>query len=307
MGHPAGGGPGRRNPGWGCATTLLVAVGLVFALLGYMMWDIHHRLNRPPPDVAAFARADTTRTASADAARTDSASLKKLAAAVPWAVPLGTSVADTCTSLEAGSFGGRTWSPISCTRYTVLYVAFDGELNSRLHQLDAAIDAQGWAGAPSGGPPDTLTAMATWMGQVGGDPPSGKATPSPTVSPPRQISLFVRYTLRSAGGLDTHASAAAPHLQVGVAGRLNSPSADTGDIQALGGPPQKLGGEGIVYRAWHPLSTDAVARSAYAEHHYVVAFSITSRYITQTVPTTPPYRPPTGNGVPPCYSGSHCP
>jgi hypothetical protein len=307
MGHPAGAVPGARAPGRGCATTFVVVLGLVCALLGYMWWDFDHRFHRPPPDVAAFARADATRTASASAARADNALLKKLSSAVPWAVPLGTSVADSCTSVNQGSFGGDRWSPISCTRSTVLYAAFDGELHTRLHQLDTAIDTQGWAGTPSGGPPGTLTAMATWMGQVGGDPPSGTATPSPSASAPKQIALFVRYDRRSNGTLDTAAQRAQPRLQVGVAGRPYSPFASTGDNQALDGPPTRLASEGTVYRAWHPLSTDAVARSAYVSHHYVVAFSITSAYIAETVPTTPPYRPPTGNGVPPCYSGSHCP
>jgi hypothetical protein len=93
---------------------------------------------------------------------------------------------------------------------------------------------------------------------------------------------------------------------VAVAGRPYDPRADTGDLQTPG-RPQRLGTDGTTYLAWHPLSTDAVAQSAYRSHAYVAAFSLVTRYFTQRTPaTTPPPAPPPGNAVPPCYSGSHC-
>ncbi|SHN05324.1 Catechol 2,3-dioxygenase [Actinacidiphila paucisporea] len=140
---------------------MLLVCGLVFAVWFSVMWQVQHAWNRKPPDVAAFAARADTRAADKDAARADSAALAALKSALPWAVPLGTSVADSCaTQQENPDIGRRIWAPVSCVRTTVAYVAFDGDIRSRLHQLDAALGSRSWTGESS---PTTLAATATWM------------------------------------------------------------------------------------------------------------------------------------------------
>jgi hypothetical protein len=143
------------------------------------------------------------------------------------------------------------------------------------------------------------------MSQAGGDP-SPKASERGSTEPPGsgQISLSVRYTHGSPRHLRPD-DGSAPRLEVAVAGRPSTLLVETGDIQGSG-PPERLAGDGTVYLAWHPLSTDAVSQSAYAAHRYVAAFSFVTNYATQRTPTASATPPPSSNGLPPCISGSLC-
>ncbi|MFG2949926.1 hypothetical protein [Streptomyces adustus] len=154
------------------ATVLLVALvagGVVCALVICVLWQFHGALDRTPPDVGAFAHSAATRTAGATTARTSSARLTNLTSALPWAVPVGTSVADSCQTEDRNPFlGPASWAPINCVRSTVSYLAFDGDIRAHLHQLDAVLAEQEWVGSDSS--LNTLTGMATWLSQAGGDP-----------------------------------------------------------------------------------------------------------------------------------------
>lgn len=100
---------------------MLVAVGVVCVLGFGALWQIHRALDRTPPDVGTFAHSAATRTADAAAARRSSARLRNLTSALPWAVPLGTSVADSCWTEDQNPFFGRAqWAPITCVRSSVL-------------------------------------------------------------------------------------------------------------------------------------------------------------------------------------------
>ncbi|WP_143120635.1 hypothetical protein [Actinacidiphila alni] len=250
---------------------------VVCAVVLGALWQIHRTWDRPPPDVGAFARSAATRSAGADAAREGAARLGELRAALPWAVPVGTSVADSCRTLEQGAmFGPRNWSPIRCTRNTVLYLAFDGDIRTRLRQLDAVLAEKKWAGTDAGR--NTLTAMATWLSEAGGDA-SPSAVQRGSTEPPgsRPICLSTGYVPAAQAAAPTGAEVG---LQAAVAERPCPPEADTGDLQ-LDGPPRKSAVEGTYYVAWHPLWTRAVSRSAYADHRYLVAFSLVDTYAAQ--------------------------
>ncbi|MFJ9544082.1 hypothetical protein ACIRPX_43720 [Streptomyces sp. NPDC101225] len=284
MDHPTGGRGRAGTLADGCLIAVLVAVGVVCALVLGALWQIHRTLDRTPPNVGAFAHSAATRTADAAAARMSSARLTNLTKALPWAVPLGTSEADSCQTENQNSFiGPARWAPINCARSSVLYLAFDGDIRTRLHQLDAVLAEQEWAG--SGPSPNTLTGMATWMSQAGGDP-SPDASQQGSTKPPgsRPICLSTTYSpatkkhdLRH-GGLGVR-------LRVAVAELPCTPTAETGDIQT-GGTLEKYADDGTVYLAWHPLLTDTVSRSAYAAHRYVAAFSLVDSYAVQSTPTT---------------------
>lgn len=305
MDHPTGGRGRAEAPARGCLITVLIAVGVVAALLLCALWQIHRVLYRTPPDIGAFAHSAGTRTADADAARTSSARLTHLTSALPWAVPLGTSVADSCrTENQNAFFGPAHWAPIHCERSSVLYLAFDGNIRTRLQRLDAVLAEQQWVGSDSS--PNTLTWAATWSSQAGGDP-SPAAPQQGSTEPPGSQPICLSTTYDPAaqkhgfpyGGLRVR-------LRVAVAELPCTPRADTGDIQ-MGGRPEKSAADGTVYLAWHPLATGTVSRSAYTAHRYVAAFSLVDSYAVQATQTTSAPPPPTRYGVPPCLTGSHCP
>lgn len=285
----------------GCAFTVFWAVGVVFALLLGGLWYINEQLKPgDPPDVAAFADSAAARSARAGAARAASADLGALTSALPWAEPLGTSVSDDCRSDESGgSIGSRSsWSAVTCLRSTVAYVAFDGDIGSRLRALDSALATQGWRGG-------TLTAAAASAYRTALPPSPSAASSSPGVTPTGWGRISVSYG-RSPGPAGVFGPA--PRLQVSVAGAPYDPRADTRDFQLFGSRPQLDPGGKIVHVTWQPLPANAVAGSAVAAHGYVAAFSLVSRYIDASSPeptasTTSPT--PTLWDPGPCLSGSH--
>ena len=301
MGKPTGARDRAEAVARGCGITVLVAAGLVCLLVFFALWQLHRTLDRKPPDTGGFAHSEATRTADAAAARTSSAQLAELTSALPSAAPLGTSVADSCRTETENSFiGPPRWAPVHCHRSTVVYVAFDGDLRTRLRQLDAVLAAQRWVGSAS--LQDSLTAR---MSPTAGDPsPAGSqqgSTEAPTPPPACWSTGYGPASQKHGmahGGLGVR-------LRVAVAERPCTPQADTGDLQ-LGGPPEKFTADGTVYLAWHPLAAASVSRSAYATHRYVAAFSLVDSYVVQSTPTTSPPPPPTtGYGLPPCLTGSH--
>ncbi|MFJ5262365.1 hypothetical protein ACIQAC_18050 [Streptomyces sp. NPDC088387] len=262
--------------------SVLVAVGVVGALVLSAFWHIERTSD--PPDVGAFAHSAATRTAGEAAARKSSTRLTNLTSALSWAVPLGTSVADSCQTEDRNPFFGPPhWAPINCVRSSVLYLAFDGNIRTRLHQLDAVLARQEWTG--SGSLPNTLTGMATWMSQAGGDPSPAASRQGSTEPPGSQpICLSTTYgpvtqkRVLPHGGLGVR-------LSVAVAELPCTPHVETGDIQT-DGMPVKATRDGTAYLTWRPLSTDAVSRSAFTAHRYVAAFSLVDSYAVQPTPKT---------------------
>lgn len=256
-------------------------IGLLVALL----WYVQHSLDRTPPDIRPFAYSAATRTADAAAARRSSGHLTRLTSALPWAVPLGTSVADSCETENENPFLGRAvWAPIHCARTSVLYLAFDGDIRTRLHQFDAALADQRWTST------GTLTQAAL------------RATdPSGTPSPAPQRTCLARAYL-PAGQKDHFAhNGIGTQMQVSVLERPCTPMVTTGDLQ-IDATPQKSTPDRTLYLTWHPLLTTAVLGTAYSTHRYVAAFSLTDSYAVQLPKTPSPT--PTPTRPPPCLSGS---
>ncbi|MFF4897587.1 hypothetical protein [Streptomyces sp. NPDC001068] len=277
MDHPTGGNGPAGALTRGCVIAVLVPVSLVCALV---LRQIHHTLDRTPPNVGAFAHSAATQTADAAAARTSSAGLTNLTAALPWAVPLGTSVADSCQTEDRNPFiGPARWAPINCVRSSVLYLAFDGNIRTHLRQLDAGLAEREWVG--SGSSPNTLTGTATWMSQAGGEPSPAGSQQGSTEPPGSQPTCLSTTYGPATQKHDIPHGGLGVRLRVAVAELPCTPRAETGDIQ-LGGRLEKAAVGGTVYLAWHPLLTDAVSRSAYTTHRYVVAFSLVDRYAVQS-------------------------
>lgn len=288
MAHPTGE-RNRVEPGpRGCGTAVLVALCAALALLiGGAVW-LQHSLDLTPPDGGPFARSDATRTADKAATQRSSARLQGLTAALPWAVPLGTSVVDSCETHDQNPFIGRSdWSPFRCTRTSVLYVAFDGDIRARLRQLDAALAEKSWKTQ------NPLADMARYLEQTGEDTPSPSSseegsTASPT---PRPLCLSATYAPAS------QETALPPpgtgvRLQAAVAEHACPPFVSIGRFEP-GDPPRKSTDDGTVYLAWHPLSTTAVSTKAYTTHRYVASFALSDTYAVQSSPTTSPSPTPT--------------
>lgn len=244
----------------GCVFTVIGAMGLVCVLLFCVLWDISRKMQPvPPPDVAAFAHSAAARTARAGATLRSDADLAALASALPWAEPLGTSVSDLCASVENSAMYGRhSWERITCVRSAVAYVAFDGDIGTRLRALDTTLAAQGWEG-------ETLTGAA--------GPREGTAPPAPPTSPALGQGPVTVVRHRPLTYADQ--SADVPHLRVSVAGAPDGPRVDT-DGFPYGG------NRVVVHISRQSLSPSTVARTGFAAHRYVAAFSLVARYIVQS-------------------------
>lgn len=169
--------------------------------------------------------------------------------------------------------GGATeWTPITCARTSVLYVAFDGDLRTRLRRLDAVLAAQGWI--DRGGASDTLSRST----------PSPAVPQQPDTRPP--TCLQKAYTPAPQQPATARGWTAAT-LVVSVAEYPCRPSVPTGDAQVVG-PPEKSSGEGVLYLEWRPLWTRTVTDRAYAAHRYVAVFSLTDHYAVQSPATRSP-------------------
>lgn len=272
----------------GCGITVLVAFCVMCALVLGLLWQMHRAWNRPPPDVGAFAHSAATRTADAADAQRSSERLADLGSALPWAVPLGTSVADSCRTQEQSSlFGKRNWEPVTCTRSSVLYVAFDGDIHTHLRQLDTLLARQEWLAGDS--PQGMPTRTPTRLSKAGADPSPAVPERGSTETPsPRPICLSEMYG--PPHGLPHGGTGV--RLRVAVAERPCTPDAITGDVQ-VGLTPQKSTTDPTVYLDWRPLSTGTVSATAFASHRYVAAFSLVDAYAAQSPATTSPAPPPT--------------
>ncbi|TDU01683.1 hypothetical protein EDD99_0047 [Streptomyces sp. 846.5] len=148
--------PDLKRKGSGCAISV-AAAGLVAVLL--MVWayvSVQNWTNPPPPDVHKIAT-------SADAAGADQTAtiqlnntLAEVHTAIPWIATVGRSADDVCSTSDDIAFFGEKpkWSPVSCTRTTAWFGAFDANLPRQLTRINQALSKAGWM--PQGTPMDQL-------------------------------------------------------------------------------------------------------------------------------------------------------
>ncbi|MFE0461929.1 hypothetical protein ACFW1A_22045 [Kitasatospora sp. NPDC058965] len=125
-----------------------MAAGVVLAgILGLAGWIYLSLRPEPQPDVAKAAQSTAARAADRALTAQLDRQLDQLRAALPWATYLGTTVADSCSTgwVDHGfAITRQTWIPVTCSRATTVYEAFDGDFRPRLAQLDTALAAAGW-------------------------------------------------------------------------------------------------------------------------------------------------------------------
>lgn len=128
----------------GCA---VVAKVVLAGAVGLAVWVYLSLRPEPQPDVGKAAHSATARAADRALTVQLDGQIDRLRAALPWAAYLGTTVADVCTTdstTTAFTFTRQRWLPVTCTRTTTMYEAFDGDFLERLGQLDAALTAAQW-------------------------------------------------------------------------------------------------------------------------------------------------------------------
>ena len=268
---------GGRSAVKDCLRVVMALLAVVVLLFGWGIWQLRRQQNPSPPDVRALADSASARTADHAATQLTDHQLSLLRAATPWASYLGTSVVDGCTTELMGGFMASTWTPAGCERQTVVYAAFNGDIQQRLRQLDTAVDALHWHSQQTllskldafQQPPGDTTAEVS--ADYGPDPDPGPQPDSLDVSVTQKPGLPQGY---------------------GLAG-----------WQAEVNPQASLGNS---YRAatvaWQPLSAAALAKAAYAAHGYLLAFTFSAGYYPP--PTVPTPADPPATGYAHCFSGS---
>lgn len=269
----------------------------VIAVVVLAVWSISRIFSPPtPPDVDAQANAPGTRVADQGAEAQADYQLKQLRAQTSWADQLGRSVVDLCRSgLISGSFGSwGSWSPVSCQRTTIVYLAFDGDVQQRLAELDQTLDALGWQ---SRNPQQGLVAQDRYMHQ----PPYGADPAQSAQAEARPTDISVDYVSRQAAtaALSVEVSQT-PSILVLPGSWDDWSSAHSPD----GRPYQNDQFDRVVYVTWQPVNAPALVRTT--AHRYIAAFDFGTTYYTQPQPAPTPtdLAPPETSA---CRSGSnHC-
>ncbi|KDN86255.1 hypothetical protein [Kitasatospora cheerisanensis] len=134
---------GRGGTPRGCA---VVAYVVLAGLLGLAFCFWLTVRPEPQPDVEKAARSAAARAADREVTIRSDRQLDQLKAALPWADYLGTTVADVCTTSTVThmGFARQRWNPVTCTRTSTAYLAFDGDFRQHLALLDTAVAAAGW-------------------------------------------------------------------------------------------------------------------------------------------------------------------
>ncbi|RAG80372.1 hypothetical protein DN069_38505 [Streptacidiphilus pinicola] len=127
------------------AIVTAVLVGIpVLAFVGVRENSDPHR-----PDIVAITKSGAV--SSADASTTtDMDRIDAGLNSLPWLAKVATSVVDTCESRMSGEFFAK-FGPVTCGRSTTYYLAFDGNLLTRTHEISAAIEQAGWHSPANGG------------------------------------------------------------------------------------------------------------------------------------------------------------
>lgn len=262
----------------GIRRVLLTLLGLVVAaaviVVAVFAWAFYDLTTLPKaPDAAGLARAADTREARDRAVAFADDHTARLKAAAPWAEVLDSSVADRChAEARSESFGSKpAWSPVVCRRTTVLYAAFDGEIEQRLADLDRAAEGLGWKLRPDG---KNLVQQLRHMHSPGGDATAEQTAEA--LARPNTVSVdHVPGDGRK--GVT---------LTVGVADGKGIPlvMGSWDDRTSLSGPDAKpyldREHERVVYFDWRRVDAEGLKAKAYAGHRYVMAIGVTQTYAT---------------------------
>ncbi|MER5862896.1 hypothetical protein [Kitasatospora sp. NPDC002040] len=250
---------------------LLAFVVLVVTGLGWTGWRIHSRLHPEPPDVAAVAGAAPTLTAHQQAAAFSDLLAAQLRAATPWAAFQDSSVADLCRTVLVAPrrSAAPQWSPVGCSRTTVVYVAFDGDLEQRLADLDRTMVGLRWTPGPS----DGSDPGAGLVRQLHRDGPNSVAVHHhPTGAPPDDPAAAV-LTVAVA---DRPAAGSGLPLVPGSWDDWHG----VGDADGRPDPGRPNRSDRAVVLDWRRVDGIELSARAHARHRYLAAFGLSQVYTT---------------------------
>ena len=299
-----GGGTLARAGSNGCARAAVVIVAEVAVLAGWFVWSLNGAMHPTPPDVDTFAHSVAVREADREATDVASSQIDAFRKATPWATYVGSSVTDLCHAEIRSAFVtfSSAWSPISCQRTTVVYEAFDGNIQLRLRQLDGVAQSLHWQPQSQvGQQPWGLVAALAYARQ-----PPGGADPSQSAeAAARPADVSVRYPPLAATGV-TPASTSVVAVSVGQQPTEVTASGWDDWAGTWGTSRRPYGNDDsdrTVYLTWNPVSAKALAKTGYASHGFMIAIAVSSTYNPQPTPVTASPDSPTPY-YSPCYSGS---
>ncbi|MFJ9695571.1 hypothetical protein [Kitasatospora sp. NPDC101183] len=252
----------------------MVLWAVLAVVVGLGVWLYVELRPEPQPDVEKAAHSAAAREADRVLTARLDGQVEKVKVGLPWATYLGTTVADVCstdTVRRGFSFTRERWLPVTCTRTTTVYEAFDGDFRERLGQLDAALAAAGWSAGWTGNPmykgqqPGLVAALDYVYG--------ARAKPGP-VRVQYGVPIRDDFVSQDPGGPNR-----APNGEVEVVQGPGLPSLDGGtylhDVY-LKYPTVKT----KYYVDWQPYSRERLAADAYPAHSTVVAITVTGSYNT---------------------------
>ncbi|MEU6234046.1 hypothetical protein [Kitasatospora sp. NPDC047058] len=249
---------------------LVAAVAVISA--GAFAWVMYDLSSLPPaPNAHKLAEAADTRAARDRAVAFADEQTGRLRAAAPWAEVLDSSVADLChaEAHSAGIGSKAVWSSVLCSRTTVLYAAFDGEIEPRLAELDRAVAGLGWK-------PRDVKGLVEQLHYMHGPP--GEASPeAAAAAEARPNDVGVRFGLAAQRGTQ---------LTVAVGDRRGLPLVGgswdgwKSEHAVDGKPYTDRDNERAVYLDWRRVDGEALTAKAYAGHRYLVVIGVAQGYAT---------------------------
>lgn len=278
--------PDPRRKGTGCVVALAV-VGVVAVVL--MVWayvSVHEWLNPPMPDVRKIATSPDVIAADQAATTHLDDTLTQVRTAVPWISDAGRSADDVCSTNDNIAFIGEQpkWTPVSCSRITAWFGAFDGNLVQQLARINQALGQAGWK--PQGTPMNQLYQID-----------SGRAaTASPTPGQPSPIYADGDY----ANGSQV--------VHVEVTQLPRAPFSDVSQVAPVATTSVQPGqdGPGTFNREHRSISLASLAQQASHKDDFIIGIETSTQYYSAPIPgpTAPTAASPAGAGG--CVTGSYC-
>ncbi|MFJ6620967.1 hypothetical protein ACIQOW_25745 [Kitasatospora sp. NPDC091335] len=249
---------------------LTVVLGVAVVGAGSLGWRSYLATAIPAaPDVPGLAQAPETGEARRAAAQRMDGRIDRLPELLPWAQALGRSTVDVCrTDYRSDMWSGGRWLPTACERTVNVYLAFDdGDVRSRLAEVDRYLGAEGWQNHQS------------WQGLVAADEDAHRPPADPA---PGEVEAAAARPITPSVTLTPSAEAeAGAELAVSVAPAPDPELLRSGEDSwyERHGSRRYRNDEGqrAEYLTWEPLRPSEVTRPA--EGRYVLLLGFTTRYL----------------------------
>jgi hypothetical protein len=232
---------------------------------------VRHAINPRVPDLKAIVGSPEVTSAEGAAGTALTQEFTQVRGQVPWLTAEAQNISDSCqlgSSQSGVLLGQATWS-VDCQRQETLYYAFDGNLTSRLGELQHALTGRGWT---------------NFSPVVGTSPIRQTGAPASNA-----LMNADRYPVSAILGGTADGVIVLPGkvgLQIGWGARGGSVAVLNSLIVTGAG----TGVNGLNYHVFEdkPVDLQSVASQSFRAHRYMVAISITVQYYENLNVPTPP-------------------